>query len=91
MDTKEKMRMIVMNGYDIRHLDSRCNYPHCRSAPEKSIEIFEFTLQKNIGIARLFLCKEHVNSASGLMKTLRKTFPDIIIQHKESELQGKGN
>ena len=86
MGTMEKMRGIVMNTYDIRQLDKRCNFPHCKGAPEASYDIFEFTLQRNIGIAKLYLCKDHIDSTAGLMKTLRKSFPDVIIQSKHATI-----
>ena len=90
MDPKEKMRMIIMNAYDIRQLDQRCNYPHCKSVPEASYDIFEFSLQKNTGIAKLYLCKAHLDCAQSLMKTLRKSFPDIIIQSKQGDVAQTG-
>jgi hypothetical protein len=86
MDPKEKMRMIIMNAYDIRQLEKLCNYPHCKSKPEASFDIFEFSLRKNTGIAKLFLCNSHLGSTQALMKILRKSFPDIIIQSKEAKL-----
>lgn len=86
----EKMRRIVMNIYDIRHIDQRCNFPHCKKSPERYLDISEFTLQRNIGIAKIFLCKEHIASTAGIMKTLRKSFPDIIIQSKEGTIAQPG-
>ncbi len=90
MGNMEKMRGIVMNGYDIRQLDKRCNFPHCKNKPEASHDIFEFTLQRNIEIAKLYLCNEHLNSANMLMKTLRKSFPDVIIQSKQGNVAQPG-
>jgi hypothetical protein len=86
MDPMEKMRMIIMNSYDIRQLDKQCNQPHCKNKPEICQDITEFTLQKSIGIAKIFLCSSHSPSSQAILKTLRKTFPDIIIQSKESKL-----
>ncbi len=90
MGNMEKMRGIVMNIYDIRQLDKRCNFPHCKSVPEASYDIFEFTLQRNIGIAKLYLCKTHLDSTTSLMKTLRKSFPDVIIQSKQGSVAQPG-
>ncbi|MBI4170780.1 MAG: hypothetical protein HY514_03730 [Candidatus Aenigmarchaeota archaeon] len=90
MATMEKMRGIVMNSYDIRQLDGRCNFPHCKSAPEASYDIFEFTLQRNIDIVKLYLCKPHLDSTASLMKTLRKSFPDVIIQSKQGSVAQPG-
>ena len=90
MGQMEKMRMIIMNAYDVRQLEKQCNYPHCKSRPEASLDIFEFSLRKNTGIAKLYLCKAHVGTTQSLMKTLRKSFPDIIIQSKQGDVAQTG-
>ena len=82
----DTIRDIIMNSYDIRHLSKRCNYPQCKEKPTVGVEFFEFTLQRSIGIANLYLCKDHIGTTARLMKTIRQQFPDSPIQSKQTTI-----
>jgi len=86
-ETVSKVTETILGMLDIRKLKSSCNYPNCSKKPEKEILIYEYTMRKSIGLATLYLCREHADVAKGLVTKIRNIDPKSIIESKQKEME----
>lgn len=76
----EAIRNLILDVLDIRKLRSLCNAPKCRNRTENEVFIYQYTTQRKIGLATLYLCGKHLNITKDLLKKIKAAVPDKIIQ-----------
>ena len=76
----ESIRNLVLSALDIKKLRQTCNAPKCTNRTENEVLIYQYTTQRKIGIATLYLCSRHLSIAKDLLKKIKAAVPDKIIQ-----------
>ena len=76
----------IMRTFDIKKLKSLCNQPSCNKKPEKEFFIYEYRTKRNIGIAKIYLCKKHIEIARNLMVNLKNIEPTMVIESDEKDI-----
>jgi hypothetical protein len=78
----ETIRNLILNAFDIRKLKKECNFPACERRVSNEIFVYEYTIKRNIDLAMLYLCGEHLPAAKRLIKSIREMMPNKMVQSR---------
>lgn len=65
---------LILQNFDIKKMENNCNINDCEEKPELSILFKETQLkkQKNRDLAKIYICKKHLNKIEYLLKQMNK-------------------